>query len=87
MARKTRRIASHRPVQKGGVLCTSGAGNIAALRVEDELAKAKALVEKAGKAEAKKQRKVFLDAATAKRSEIIKVRMACKKLRVKLGKK
>ena len=55
------------------------------MRVEDGLAKAKALVDKAAKAEAKKQRKVFLDAVMAKRSEIMKARMAGKKLRVELG--
>ena len=54
--------------------------------MEDELAKAKALVEKAAKAEAKKQRKVFLDAVMAKQSEIIKARMARKKQRVERGK-
>ena len=36
------------------------------MRVEDELVKAKALLDKAPKAEAKKQRKVFLDAVMAK---------------------
>ena len=56
------------------------------MRMEDELAKAKALVEKAAKAEAKKQRKVFLDAVIAKRSEIIKACTARKRLRVELGK-
>ena len=55
------------------------------MSVEGGLAKAKALVDKAAKAEAKKQRKVFLDAAMAKRSEIMKARMAGKKLRVELG--
>ena len=55
------------------------------MRVEDELAKAKALVDRAAKAEAKKQRTVFLDAVMAKRSEIIKARTARKKLRVELG--
>ena len=54
--------------------------------MEDELAKAKALAGKAAKAEVKKQRKVFLDAVMAKRSEIIKARMARKKLRVERGK-
>ena len=86
LARKARRTASHRPVQKGGVLYASEARNIAAVRVEDELVKAKALVDKAAKAEAKKQRKVFLDAVMAKRSEIIKARTARKKLRVELCK-
>ena len=55
------------------------------MRVEDELAKAKALVGKVAKAEVKKQRKVFLDAVMAKRSEIVKARTARKKLRVELG--
>ena len=55
------------------------------MRVGDELAKAKAPVDKAAKAEAKKQRKVFLDSVMAKRSEIMKARMARKKLRVELG--
>ena len=79
-------MASRRSVQKGGVLYASEARKIAAVRVEDELAKAKALVEKAAKAEVKKQRKVFLDAVMAKRSEIMKARTARKKLRVELGK-
>ena len=85
LARKTRRTASHRSVQKGGVLYASEARNIAAVRVEDELAKAKALVEKTAKAEAKKQREIFLDPVMVKRSEIMKVRTARKKLRVELG--
>ena len=55
-------MASHRSVQKGGVLCASEARNIAAVRVEDELVKAKALVDKA---EAKNQRKGFLNAVMA----------------------
>ena len=54
--------------------------------MEDELAKAKPLAGKAAKAEVKKERKVFLDAVTAKRSEIIKARIARKKLRVEWGK-
>ena len=86
LPRKTRRMASRRSVQKGGVLYASEARKIAAVRVEDELAKAKALVEKAAKAEVKKQRKVFLDAVMAKRSEIMKARTARKRLRVELGK-
>ena len=56
------------------------------MRVENGLAKAKALVEKTAKAEAKKQRKIFLDAVMVKRSEIMKARTARKKLRVELGK-
>ena len=58
---------------------------MAAVRVEDELAKAKVLVDRAVKAERKKQRKIFLDAVMAKRSEIMKARMARKKMRVELG--
>ena len=54
LARKARRTASHRSVQKGGILYASEARNIAAVRVEDGLAKAKELVDKAAKAEAKK---------------------------------
>ena len=53
--------------------------------MEDEQAKAKALVGKLAKAEVKKQRKVFLDAVMARRSEIVKARTARKKLRVELG--
>ena len=49
LARKTRRTASDRFVQKGGVLYASEARNIAAVRVEDELAKTRALVDKAAK--------------------------------------
>ena len=81
-------MASHWSVQKCGVLYASEARNIAAVRVhaEDELAKAKALVEKAARAEAKKQREIFLDAVMARRSEIMKTRTAHKKLRVELGK-
>ena len=59
---------------------------MAVVRVEDELAKAKALVDRAAKAEGKKQRKIFLDAVMVKRSEIMKARTARKKLRVELGK-
>ena len=55
------------------------------MRVGDELAKAKALVDKAAKAEVRKRGKVFLDSVMAKRSEIMKAHMACKKLRVDLG--
>ena len=58
---------------------------MAAVRVEDELAKAKVLVGRAVKAEGKKQRKIFLDAVMAKRSEIMIARMARKKMRVELG--
>ena len=58
---------------------------MAAVRVEDELAKAKALLDRAAKAEGKKQRKIFLNAVMAKRSEIMKARMAHKKMRVELG--
>ena len=58
---------------------------MAAVRVEDELAKAKVLVDRAVKAEGKKQRKIFLDAVMAKRSEIMIARMARKKMRVELG--
>ena len=56
------------------------------MRAEDELAKAKALVDKLAKAEAKEQRKVFLGAVMAKRSEMVEAHMtACKKLRAELG--
>ena len=58
---------------------------MAAVRVEDELAKAKVLAGRAVKVEGKKQRKIFLDAVRAKRSEIMKARMARKKMRVELG--
>ena len=58
---------------------------MAALRVVDELAKVKALVDRAAKAQVKKQRKVFLDEVMAKRSDIMKARTARKKLRVELG--
>ena len=54
LARKARRTASHRSVQKGDVLYASEARNMAAVRVEDELAKAKALVDRAVKVEGKK---------------------------------
>ena len=49
LAQKARRTASYWSVhvQKGGVLYVPKARNIAAIRVEDELAKAKALVDKA----------------------------------------
>ena len=53
------------------------------MRMEGELAKAKALL---ANAEAKKQRRVFLDSIMAKRSEMMKARTAHKKLRVELGK-
>ena len=56
------------------------------MRVEDELVKAKALVDRAAKAEAKKERKGFLDSIMPKRSEMMKARTARKKLRVELGK-
>ena len=56
------------------------------MRVEDGFAKAKALVDGAAKAEAKKQRKGLLNLIMAKRSEMIKMRTARKKLRVELGK-
>ena len=56
------------------------------MKVEDELAKAKALVDGVAKAEAKKQRKGFLDSVMAKRSEMMKARTAHRKLRVELGK-
>ena len=56
---------------------------MAAFRVEDELAKAKALVDRAVKAEGKKQRKIFPD---ARRSEIMKARMAREKNEGELGK-
>ena len=48
--------------------------------------KAKALVDGAAKAEAKKQRKDLLNSIMAKRSEMMKLRTARKKLRVELGK-
>ena len=84
-ARTARRTASHRSVQKGSVLYAPEERNIAAVRVEDELGKAKALVDRAVKTEAKKQRKAFLDVVMAKRSEIIEARRARKKLRVERG--
>jgi hypothetical protein len=56
------------------------------VRIEDKLAKAKALVDGAAKAEAKKQRKGLLNSIMVKRSEMMKVRTARKKLRVELGK-
>ena len=86
LARKARQTASHRPAQKGGQLYSSEARSISTVRVEDELVKAKALVDRAAKAEAKKERKGFLDSIMAKRSEMMKVRTARKKLRVELGK-
>ena len=79
-------MASHRSVQKGGDLYALEARNIAAGRVEDELAKAKPLAGKVAKTKVKKQRKVFLDAVMAKRSEVIKACMPRKKLRVERGK-
>ena len=47
MARKAQRTASYWSAQMGGVLFTSEARNIAAVRVGDGLVKAKALVDKA----------------------------------------
>ena len=58
---------------------------MAAVRVENELAKAKVLVDRAIKAEGKKQMKIFLDAVMAKRCEIMKARMARKEMMVELG--
>ena len=74
LARKTGRTASRMPAQKGGIFYSSEARNISTVSVEDDLAKIKALVDKASKAEAKKKRKVFLESIMAKRSETIKAR-------------
>ena len=56
-ARKARRTGSRRSLQKGGVLLASEARNMVVKRQEDELAQAKAIVDKAGKPQIKAARK------------------------------
>ena len=83
-ARKARRTASRRSLQKGGVLYASEARSMAVQRQEDEVARAKAIVERAEKAQTKKERKAFCEEVAAKRKEILQVRAARKKLRKEL---
>ncbi|KAF8251302.1 hypothetical protein K440DRAFT_658737 [Wilcoxina mikolae CBS 423.85] len=83
-AQKTRRTGSWRSVQKGGVLYASEARSMATKKVVNELLQAQLIVDRAAKAEAKKNRKIFLDAVTTKRREILKKHVAHKKLRKEL---
>ena len=53
-------------------------------RQEDEVARAKAIVERAEKAQTKKDRKAFCEEVVTKRKEIHKVRATQKKLRKEL---
>ena len=46
-ARKARRTASHRSLQKGGILHASETRNMVVQRQEDEVARAKFIVERA----------------------------------------
>ena len=78
-ARKARHTASHRPLQKGGVLYASEARNMTVQRQEDEVARAKA-----EKTQTKKDRKAFCEEVANKRREILKVRAVQKKLRKEL---
>ena len=77
-ARKARRTAGRRSLQKGGVLYASEARNMTVQRQEDEVARAKAIVERAQKAQTKKDRKAFYEELATKRREILKVRVAQK---------
>ena len=51
--RKARCTASRRTMQKGGVLHASEARNMVAIKVEDEVERARGIVDRAAKAEAK----------------------------------
>lgn len=57
---------------KGGVLYASEARDIAIVGPGDEIESARGIVDRAVKVEAKKDKKVFTDAITAKRREIFK---------------
>ena len=83
-ARKARCTASRRSLQKGGVLYASEARNMAVQRQEDEVARTKAIVKRAEKAQAKKGWETFCEEVAAKRTEILQVRTARKKLRKEL---
>ena len=52
-----------------------------AVRAEDEVEGARGIVDRAAKAEAKKERKVFINAIIVKRRGILKERADCKNLR------
>ena len=77
-ARKARRTASRRSLQEGGVLYASEARNMAVQRQEDEVARAKAIVERAEKAD-KEGTEIFCEEVAAKRKEILQVRAAQRK--------
>ena len=79
-ARKARRTASRRSLQKAGVLYASEARNMAVQKQGDEVAWAKAIVERAEKAQTKKDRKPFFEEVATKRREILNVRAAQKSL-------
>ena len=79
-ARKARRTGSRRSLQKGGVLLASEARNMAVKRQEDELAQAKAIVDKAEKAQIKAARKALLTAVATMRRDMVRVRTGQKKL-------
>ena len=68
------------------VLCAPEAGDMATERAEGELERAKGIADRAAKAESKKERKVFIDAITAKRKVVLKERADRKKLRKELCK-
>jgi hypothetical protein len=85
-ARNARQKGSRRSLQKGGVLYASHAREMVTQKVVDEVAQAQAIVNRAQKAQAKKDRKVFCEAVVAKRREILKVRSTQKKLRKELCK-
>ena len=53
-------------------------------REEDEVARAKAMVERAEKAQTKKERKAFCEEVAAERKKILQVRAVQKKLRKEL---
>ena len=67
-----------------GFLYASEARNIAVQKQEDEVARAKAIVERVEKAQTKKDRKAFFEEVATKRREILNVRAARRKLRKEL---
>ena len=84
-ARKARRAGSRRPLGKGGVLLASEARNRVVKKQGDELARAKAIVDKAEQAKRKAKTKAFLTAVATTRRDMVKMRTAQKKLKKELG--
>ena len=77
-AGKARRTGSRESLQKGGIILAPEARNMVVKRQEDELAQAKAIVDKAEQTQIKTKRKALLTAVATTRRDMLKISTAQK---------